>query len=269
MRKIRKVVIPAAGLGSRFYPLTKAQPKEMLPILDKPVIHYVVKEAVEAGLDEILIIVGKGKEAIINYFDKHELDKLNREETIDFPEIFFVRQREPLGLADAIRYSKSFVGNEPFLVLLGDTIYTTGTKKPVASQVLDVFEKVDKTTIAIEEVPRQKIKDYGIVSGKPISQNLFEIHDLIEKPEPDLAPSNLGITGIYALDPKIFSYIDAIKRDKKGEYQLTDALKLSAKKEYIIGTKFDGTRYDIGTKELWIKAFFEFARNDPKYKSFV
>lgn len=269
MRNIKKVVIPAAGLGSRFYPLTKAQPKEMLPILDKPVIHYVVREAVEAGLDEILIIVGKGKEAIINYFDKHELDKLNEGGTTNFPEIFFVRQREPLGLADAIRYSKSFVGDDPFLVLLGDTIYTSGTEKPVASQILDVFKKVNKTTIAIEEVPKQKIGDYGIVAGKPISESLFEIHDLIEKPEPDRAPSNLGITGIYALTHEIFDCIGRIKPDKKGEYQLTDALKLLAKKECLVGTRFDGTRYDIGTKELWVKAFFEFARKDPRYKSLV
>ena len=266
MGRIKKVVIPAAGLGSRFYPLTKAQPKEMLPVLDKPVIHYVVEEAIASGISEVLIIVGKGKESIINYFDKHELDKLDTYGVTKFPEIFFVRQKEPLGLGDALRYSKSFVGNEPFLVLLGDTIYTTKTDKPVSRQIMDAFDKSGASTIAIEEVSKEKAKDYGIVSGNKISDELLEIKDLVEKPEPEKAPSNLGITGIYALTPKIFEYLEKVQPGKNGEYQLTDALKLLAKNEKLFGFKFNGTRYDIGTKELWIKAFFDFAKADSRFK---
>lgn len=266
MAKIKKVVIPAAGLGSRFYPLTKAQPKEMLPILDKPVIHYVVEEAVASGIKEILIIVGKGKDSIINYFDRHELDKLDTYGIKDFPEIFFVRQREPLGLADALRYSKVFVGDEPFLTLLGDTMYTTRNKDHVSKQIIDAFQRLGHSTIAIEEVPQNKTKDYGIVSGKKIAEDVWEISDLVEKPDPEKAPSNLGITGAYALTPKIFDYIDKIKPGKNGEYQLTDALKLLSKDEKLFGFKFDGTRYDIGTKELWVKTFLEFAYSDVRFK---
>ncbi len=265
MGKIRKAVIPAAGLGSRFYPLTKAQPKEMLPVLDKPVIHYVVEEAVNAGLNEILIIVGKGKESIINYFDKHELDKLDISGVNKFPEIFFVRQKEQLGLADAVRYSKAFVDDEPFLVLLGDTMYKSKNKTPVSKQLMNSFTKTDKTTIAIEEVPTEKIRDYGILSGKELPNKLFRVDDLIEKPEPKDAPSNLGITGLYALTPEIFDAIDRIKPGKNGEYQLTDALKILAKSDEVFGARFEGKRYDIGTKELWIRTFFEFVKEDSKF----
>ena len=158
MGKIKKVVIPAAGIGSRMYPLTRAQPKEMIPVLDKPVIQYVVEEAMSAGIDEILIIVGKGKEAIINYFDKHELDA-KFDKVLEFPEIYFVRQREQIGLADAIKYAKKFVNDEPFLVLAGDTIYKPDSAKTIAQQLLDVFYKQKSTTISLEEVPVEKVKN--------------------------------------------------------------------------------------------------------------
>jgi UTP--glucose-1-phosphate uridylyltransferase len=266
MVKVKKAVIPAAGLGSRFYPLTKAQPKEMLPVLDKPVIHYVVEEAIKAGVDEILIIVGKGKDALINYFDTHELDKRNEKEFSKFPPIFFVRQREQLGLGDAIRYAKTFVGKEPFLVLLGDTIYKTDSDKTVVNQILEEFEKIGENVIAIEEVPREKIRDYGIISGKKISEKMWEINDLVEKPEPENAPSNLGITGIYVLQPDIFDYIDKTKPGKNGEYQLTDALKLMNKDKKLFGLKFEGKRHDIGTKELWVDTFVKFAKQDKRFK---
>ncbi len=258
--KIRKAVIPAAGLGKRFYPLTRAQPKEMLPVADKPVIHYVVEEAVKSRLDEILIIVGKGKDAIINYFDRSELDSGNEDYGLnDLPEIFFVRQKQPKGLADAISYAQKFVDDEPFVVLLGDTIYKSESNKTVTSQLIEIYEAKKKQVIAVEEVPKEKIKDYGIIKGREIENGIWMIEDLVEKPKPEEAPSNLGITGTYILEPDIFSYIKRISPGVNGEYQLTDALKLMCKDKELLGATFKGKRYDIGTKEQWIKAFIEFS----------
>jgi len=260
---IRKVVIPAAGTGKRFYPLTRAMPKEMLPILDKPVIHYVVEEAVKSGLDEILIIVGHGKDAIINYFDYNSMDEeLDNYGIGDFPSIYFIRQKYPLGLGDALRYAEKFVDNEPFVVLLGDTIYVSETKKTVLKQLLDVYEKIKSPLIAVEEVSIDKIKDYGIISGKKVKNNLWKIDYLVEKPEPNEAPSNLGITGIYILDNKIFDYLKKIKKGKNNEYQLTDALNLYAKENNLYASTFKGKRYDIGTKELWYKTYMEFLKSN-------
>jgi len=258
---IRKVVIPAAGTGKRFYPLTRAMPKEMLPILDKPVIHYVVEEAVKSGFDEILIIVGHGKDAIINYFDYNSMDEeLDNYGIRDFPSIYFIRQKQPLGLSDALRYAEKFVGEEPFVVLLGDTIYISETKKAVLKQLLDVYEEIKTPLIAVEEVSIDKIKDYGIISGKKVKNNLWKIDYLVEKPEPNEAPSNLGITGIYILDNKIFDYLKKIKKGKNNEYQITDALNLYAKENDLFGSTFKGKRYDIGTKELWYHSFIEFLK---------
>jgi UTP--glucose-1-phosphate uridylyltransferase len=264
MAKIRKAVIPAAGLGSRMYPLTRAQPKEMLPILDKPVIHHVVDEILSAGIDQILVIVGKGKESIINYFDYNELDsKFNV--TPDFPEIFFVRQREQKGLADAVKYAKKFVNDEPFLVLAGDTIYKSYTDKTVVRQLLDIFDKTQSTSICLEEVPMEKTKYYGIVKGEKVDNNLYLIKDMIEKPEISEAPSNLAITAAYALEPEIFDFIDKINLGKNNEYQLTDALNLMCKDRDIFGVKIEGKRYDIGSKEFWVETFIEFAEKDERF----
>jgi UTP--glucose-1-phosphate uridylyltransferase len=259
---IKKAVIPAAGLGKRFYPLTRAQPKEMLPILDRPVIHYVVEEAVKSGLDEILIIVGKGKDAIINYFDKSDLDdKVSDNYGLeDLPNIYFVRQKEQKGLADAIGYAEGFIGDEPFTVLLGDTIYTSNTKETVTKQIIGVFEKYKKPTIAVEKVKREKIKDYGIIDGKEIERGVYKIQNLVEKPSPEAAPSDIGITGTYILEPDIFEYLKRIGPGANGEYQLTDALRLLCKEKDLLGTTFNGTRYDIGTKDQWIKTFIEFSK---------
>ncbi|MBE5728107.1 UTP--glucose-1-phosphate uridylyltransferase [Candidatus Parvarchaeota archaeon] len=266
MNKIRKAVIPAAGLGSRMYPLTRAQPKEMLPVLDKPVIHYVVDEILSTGINQILIIVGKGKESIINYFDSSELDsKFNINP--DFPEIFFVRQREQKGLADAIRYARKFVNDEPFLVFAGDTIYKSNTNKTIAKQLIDIFDKTNSTSVCLEEVPTEKIKNYGIIEGKEVEDNLYLINKMVEKPEVNEAPSNLAITAAYALTPNIFYYIDKIKPGKGGEYQLTDALNLMCKEDKVFGTEINGKRYDIGSKELWVEAFVEFAKNDSRFSS--
>ena len=259
---VKKVVIPAAGLGKRFYPLTRAQPKEMLPIVDKPVIHYVVDEAVKSGLDEILIIVGKGKDAIINYFDKTGLDNsLEKDYGIDnFPNIYFIRQKDQLGLADAIRYAKGFVDDDPFVVLLGDTIYKSNNRLTITQQLINLYMERKLPVIAVEEVDKEKIKDYGIVKGNKISENVWLIKDLVEKPQVANAPSNIGITGAYVLESDIFGYIDKIKVGVNNEYQLTDALKLLCKDKSLLGYKFEGKRYDIGTKELWIKTFLEFSK---------
>lgn len=267
MSKVKKVVIPAAGAGKRFYPLTKAQPKEMLPIYDKPVIHYVVEEAVRSGLDEILIIVGQGKDAIINYFDYNILDDSLDEYGIrSFPDIFFVRQKKLLGLGDSLRYAEKFVGDEPFALLLGDTIYRSHEKKTVTSQIVDSYYKVKNPIIAVEKVRKEKIPDYGIISGKSVEKDVWKIDSLVEKPSAKEAPSDLGIVGIYLLEEDIFSYLKQIKAGKDGEYQLTDALNLFCKDHDLFATTFKGDRFDIGTKELWMEAFIEFMKMNGKHK---
>jgi UTP--glucose-1-phosphate uridylyltransferase len=264
MGKIRKAVIPAAGLGSRMYPLTRSQPKEMLPILDKPVIHHIVDEITSAGIDQILIIVGKGKESIINYFDVNELDS-KYGTTLNFPEIFFVRQREQKGLADAVKYARKFVGDEPFLVLAGDTIYKSSTEKTITKQLLETFERKKSTVISLEEIPKERTKYYGIINGSSIEEDLYLIKEMVEKPLETEAPSNLAITAAYALEPEIFNYIDKITPGNNNEYQLTDALNLMCKDRDVFGVKIKGKRYDIGSKEFWIETFIEFAKEDPRF----
>lgn len=265
--KIRKAVIPAAGLGTRFYPLTRAQPKEMLPVLDKPIIHYVVEEAVNSGLDQILIVVGSGKDSIINYFDSNKMDeKFDGHGFDSLPDIYFVRQKSLNGLGDSIRYAEKFVDGDPFVVLLGDTIYRSSIDITVTSQLINSFQRWKRPVIAVEKVPREKISDYGIISGKELEPGVWSIESLVEKPRPEEAPSNIGITGTYILDDQIFSSIRELKPGRNGEYQLTDALSILSLKQEIIGSEFKGRRYDIGTKELWIKAFMEFVKQDERFK---
>jgi UTP--glucose-1-phosphate uridylyltransferase len=266
LARIRKCVIPAAGLGSRFYPLTRAQPKEMLPVLDRPVIHYVVEEAVRSGLDEILIIIGSGKDSIINYFDRHSLDdKAENLGVIDFPDIYFIRQKSPLGLADSIRYARGFTGDEPFVVLLGDTIYKSSSKITVTKQLINLYAKYSSPCLSLEAVPQEKIKDYGMVKADRISGDIVKIKGVVEKPLPSRSPSNLGITGIYAFQSDIYNYIMKIKPGRNGEYQLSDAIDLMCKERDVYGQIIKGKRYDIGTKELWVKTFIEFANADRRF----
>lgn len=267
---IRTVVIPAAGYGKRFLPMTRALPKEMLPLVDKPIIQYVVEEAVASGLDRILIVVGRGKEAIINHFDRQQHDDSEQNDVIGrLPDIYFVRQKEPKGLADAIRCARDFVGDESFVIKLGDTEYTSNSGMPVTAQLIRRHEKIGSSVVAIEKVPREKIKDYGIISGRKIDDGLWSIDDLVEKPGPENAPSDMGITGTYILTPGIFDCIDGISPGKNGELQLTDALRLMLRKEKIFGSEFDGTRYDIGTIPLWIQINHEFIKRDPRYSHLV
>lgn len=261
LEKIRKCVIPAAGIGKRFYPLTRAQPKEMLPVLDKPVIHYVVEEAVNSGLDEILIIVGAGKDSIINYFDKHSLDETMDDYGFrDLPDIYFVRQKEQRGLADAISYAQKFTGGENFVVLLGDTIYRSNEDKTVTSKVVQEFTRIGGAVIAVENVPREKVVDYGIVDPATRNEVLFKIRGVVEKPDVSHAPSNLGITGIYAFQPGIYNYISGLSPGRNNELQLSDAINTMAKEQDVFGYMITGKRYDIGTKEMWYRTFIEFSK---------
>ena len=249
-------------MGKRFYPLTRAQPKEMLPILDKPVIHYVVEEAVNSGLDEILIIVGAGKDSIINYFDRHTLDETMDDYGFrDLPDIYFVRQKEQRGLADAIKYAQKFTGSEDFVVLLGDTIYRSNDEKTVTSHVVEEFSRTGSPVIAVEKVPREKVVDYGIVDAAARHNNMFKIMGVVEKPEINQAPSDLGITGIYAFHPEIYDYISRLSLGRNNEMQLSDAVNLMANERDVFGYIINGRRYDIGTKEMWYRTFIEFSKD--------
>lgn len=262
LERIRKCVIPAAGKGKRFYPLTRAQPKEMLPVLDKPVIHYVVEEAVNSGLDEILIIVGSEKDAIINYFDRHNLDETMDNYGInDLPDIYFIRQKEQKGLADAIKYARGFTGDEDFVVLLGDTIYRSADDTTVTAQLIQQYSKIKRPVIAVEKVSPQDVLNYGIVEPETLGGNLIRIKGVVEKPDVSQAPSDLGITGIYIFQPDIYSYISALRLGKNDELQLTDAINAIAKERDTYAYIINGKRYDIGNKEMWYRTFLEFLKN--------
>ena len=274
---IRKAVIPAAGFGTRFLPASKSSPKEMLPIVDKPVIQYVVEEAVASGITDILMIIGKGKRAIEEHFDRSfELEngltakgKFEELETIkkisSMANIHFVWQKELNGLGDAISYARHHVANEPFVVLLGDTIVKS-PDGPVASQMMKVYDEHQETVVALEEVDPSKVDRYGIMSGKEISDGVYHIDDLIEKPEVGKAPSNLAIAGRYVLTPDIFDYIDKTPRGINNELQLTDAMRMQIAARDAYGLKFSGRRYDIGNKLDFIKTnlLFGLERDDLK-----
>jgi UTP--glucose-1-phosphate uridylyltransferase len=266
---VKKAVIPAAGLGTRFLPATKAQPKEMLPIIDTPVIQYVVQEAVDSGIEDILIISGKGKRSIEDHFDRNiELESRiieKEEEAIyntlrhieNMANIHFIRQRELNGLGDAIYYARFHCGNEPFAVLLGDTILNSII--PVTQQLIDAYEQYGHTIIAVEAVPHDKVNRYGIVGGEKLSEKVIRITDMVEKPEIGKAPSNLAIAGRYILTPEIFPAIEQTARGKGNEIQLTDALRIVLKQEDIMASIIEGKRYDIGNKLDFLKTTVEFA----------
>ncbi len=266
---VRKAVIPAAGFGTRFLPATKAQPKEMLPIIDTPVIQYVVQEAVDSGIEDILIISGKGKRSIEDHFDRNfELESLiveKEEEALynqlrhieNMANIHFIRQKELNGLGDAIYYARFHCGNEPFAVLLGDTIL--GSVIPVTQQVIDTYEQYGHSVIAVETVPEDKVNRYGIVGGEKLSEKVLKLTAMVEKPEVGKAPSNLAIAGRYILTPDIFPALEKTERGKGNEIQLTDALRIVSKQEDIMATIIEGKRYDIGNKLDFLKTTVEFA----------
>jgi len=266
---IKKAVIPAAGLGTRFLPATKAQPKEMLPIIDTPTIQYVVQEAVDSGIEDILIISGKGKRTIEDHFDRNfELEsRLAKKEDekfynevmriADMANIHYIRQKEVNGLGDAIYHARQHVGSEPFAVLLGDTIVDSII--PVTQQLIDSYEQYRCSIIAVEEVPHDKVSRYGIAGGKSVSEKIMEVQSLVEKPSPNEAPSNLAIAGRYILTPEIFRAIENTPKGKGNEVQLTDALHLLMKRERLVSNTIEGKRYDIGNKLDFLKTTVEFA----------
>lgn len=261
---IRKAVIPAAGFGTRFLPATKSQPKEMLPIVDTPTIQYVVQEAVASGIRDILMVIGKGKRAIEEHFDRNfdlenellakgkheELEAIRR--ISDMANIHFVWQKEMKGLGDAVLCARDHVGQEPFAVLLGDTILD-GRRKPVTRQLMDVFDRYQESVVAVEAVEREKVSRYGVIKGSRMTDALYLVEDFVEKPAPRTAPSNLVIASRYILTPDIFGFLERTPRGKNNEIQLTDALRMQVRERAAYALKFDGTRYDIGNKLDFIK----------------
>ena len=266
---IKKAVIPAAGLGTRFLPATKVQPKEMLPIIDTPTIQYVVQEAVDAGIEDILIITGKGKRSIEDHFDRaFELeahlegkgkdaafDEIRR--LADMANIHFIRQKEMNGLGDAIYHARFHTGADPFLVMLGDTVMKSVI--PVAQQLIDTYDQYQCSILGVETVPKEKVSRYGILGGEKISDHIMQVTEMVEKPAPDEAPSNFAIAARYVLTPEIFKAIEETPRGKGNEIQITDALKILMQREKIIAYKFEGKRYDIGNKLDYLKTTIEFA----------
>jgi UTP--glucose-1-phosphate uridylyltransferase len=273
---VRKAVIPAAGLGTRFLPATKAQPKEMLPIIDTPVIQYVVQEAVDSGIEDILIISGKGKRAIEDHFDRNfELeDQLSSKEDqamyhevrrlSDMANIHFIRQKELNGLGDAIYYARHHTGSEPFALLLGDTVLDSVI--PATQQLIDIYEQYRGTVLGVETVPEEKVSRYGILGGKMVSERVMEVHQFVEKPTHAEAPSNLAICGRYVLTSAIFAAIEKTPRGKNNEIQLTDAIRLLSERESVHSYTIEGKRFDIGNKLDYIKTTVEYALKRKEFR---
>ena len=266
---IRKAVIPAAGLGTRFLPATKSMPKEMLPIVDTPAVHFVVKEAIEAGIDDIIIITGRGKRAIEDYFDESpelemHLEKKGKKEQLEMvreisqmADIHYIRQKEPKGLPDAILRAEKHVGDEPFAVLLGDDIIKSSS--PCIKQLIDVFEKYNSTVIAAQKVPLVEISKYGSIKGKLVEDRVYLVEDIVEKPKPEEAPSNVASVGRYIFTPAIFDCIRATPVGLNDELQIADSLTILRGKEDIYAFEFIGKRYDIGDKFGYIEAIIDFS----------
>ena len=273
---VRKAIIPAAGLGTRFLPATKAQPKEMLPIVDKPAIQFIIEEAIASGIEEILIITGRNKRAIEDHFDRSvelemllkaqgKYDLLNLVEEIADVTIHYIRQKEAKGLGHAVLCAKQFVGNEPFAVLLGDDIIDAGV--PCLKQLMSVYEDCPGTILGVQEVPRDKVCNYGIVSPVAVKHNLWKAVDLVEKPTVAEAPSRLAVLGRYILQPEIFAILEQTPPGKGGEIQLTDALRtLAVEKQSVYAYNFEGRRYDVGDKQGYLEATVEYALKRPELR---
>lgn len=270
MKKIKKAVFPVAGMGTRFLPATKASPKEMLPLVDKPLIQYVVEEAIASGIEEIIMITGRGKNAIEDHFDrsvelesllakKNMADELEEVKKIsELCDFWYIRQKEPLGLGHAVLRARDLVGDEPFAVLLGDDIiYSDNT--PALKQLVDVYDKTGGSVVALEEIDKDKISSYGVADPEHFEDGLCKIKGFVEKPSADEAPSNLAIIGRYILTPKIFEILAEIKPDKSGEIQLTSGINSLCSEEELYGCKFEGKRYDAGNKLGFLIATVEYA----------
>ncbi|MBP1967054.1 UTP--glucose-1-phosphate uridylyltransferase GalU [Paenibacillus aceris] len=272
--KVRKAIIPAAGLGTRFLPATKAMPKEMLPIVDKPTIQYIVEEAVESGIEDIIIVTGKGKRAIEDHFDssfeleqnlleKHKFDLLHEvQKSSKMIDIHYIRQKEPRGLGHAIWCARKFIGNEPFAVLLGDDIVRA--EKPCLKQLMEQYDRYNATIIGAQQVSNDEVARYGIIDGEKIDEHFYSVSNLVEKPKKEIAPSNLAIMARYVLSPTIFDILSTQEPGTGGEIQLTDALAGLSRYEPVYAYEFEGVRYDVGEKMGFIKTTIEFAlqRND-------
>ncbi len=274
--KVNKAIIPAAGLGTRFLPATKAQPKEMLPIVDKPTLQYIIEEAVDSGIEEILIITGRNKQSIEDHFDKSielelELEKKGKDDLLqivrnisDMANIHYIRQKEPKGLGHAIYCAKSFIGDEPFAVMLGDDI--VDAEIPCLKQMIRIFDEYKTTILGVQEVPHSEVSKYGIVDGKNIEDHVYKVKDLVEKPAVDEAPTNIAILGRYIISPSIFDILEHTPPGKGGEIQLTDALKTLARQEAMYAYTFEGKRYDVGDKMGFLQATVEFALKRDELK---
>lgn len=272
MKRIRKAVIPAAGFGTRFLPATKATPKEMLPIVDKPTIQYIVEEALASGIEDILIISGHAKRAIEDHFDstpileenlkaKGKTELLKMVQEISEINVHYIRQKHMRGLGDAILCARAFVDNEPFAVLLGDdVVYNPKPQPPALKQLMDMYTQTGATILGCQKVPKEKVSSYGIVAGEPtINEQLMKVNDMIEKPSIEEAPSQMAVLGRYIITPDVFEVLQNTKPGKGGEIQLTDALKVMAKRENVYAYNFTGKRYDVGDKLGFLKATVEFA----------
>lgn len=275
LQKIRKAVIPAAGLGTRFLPATKAQPKEMLPIVDKPAIQFIIEEAIDSGIEEILVITGRNKRSIEDHFDRSielelqlksqgKYDLMKMIEKISDIQVHFIRQKEAKGLGHAVLCAKQFVGNEPFAVLLGDDL--VDAKVPCLSQLIDVYNDYGGSVLGVQRVPMDRVSSYGIVNPEDIKPNVWKAVDLIEKPSVEEAPSNLAVLGRYVLDPEIFDILEHTSPGRGGEIQLTDAIRELAQRKPVYAYNFFGRRYDIGDKEGFLEATVEQALKQPELR---
>ncbi|NMM61122.1 UTP--glucose-1-phosphate uridylyltransferase GalU [Clostridium sp. P21] len=273
---VKKAIIPAAGLGTRFLPATKAQPKEMLPIVDKPTIQYIIEEAVASGIEEILIITGRNKRAIEDHFDKSvelekDLEDHKKEDLLylvreisNMADIYYIRQKEPKGLGHAISCAETFVGNEPFAVMLGDDV--VDSKIPCLKQLIDCYDEYKTSIIGVQEVNKEDVYKYGIVKGMYIEDSVYKVKDLIEKPKVEEAPSNIAILGRYIITPAIFDILKNTIPGKGDEIQLTDALRTLIKSEAMYAYSFEGRRYDVGDKLGFLKATVEYALKRDELK---
>ena len=274
---VKKAVFPVAGLGTRFLPATKASPKEMLPLIDKPLVQYVVEEAVASGIEQILFVTGRAKRAIEDHFDisielENHLEEQGKQKTLkavreiaDLVDIFYVRQKKALGLGHAILCAKDFVGNEPFAVLLGDDIIDS--EQPCLQQLLDVFNTHHGSVLALEKVPMENISSYGCVRANAVSERVFDVVDMVEKPKQEEAPSDMAIIGRYVLTPRIFGILEQQEPGKGGEIQLTDAILKLSKEEKVFGCLFEGLRHDCGDKLGFLKATVDMALKRDEFKN--
>ncbi len=276
MGTIKKAIIPAAGLGTRFLPATKAQPKEMLPIVDKPTIQYIVEEAVASGIEDIIIVTGRTKKAIEDHFDKSvelemELEKKQNKELLEIARsvsqianIYYIRQKEPKGLGHAVLTAKTFIGNEPFAVLLGDDVIDA--EKPALKQMIEVYEKYQSSVLGVQTVDIKDVNKYGIIAGTQLERQVYEVKDMVEKPPVSEAPSNVAVLGRYIITPEIFEFLEKQEVGAGGEIQLTDALNKLAKVQPMYAYDFVGRRYDVGNKMGFLQATVEFALKRPELR---